>query len=259
MGDFRRNRRYATRRPHGSGDWLLIYTVAGAGHLSTSRGMAPTKTGEVILYAPDDPQDYSTDRPTGFWHLLWVHFNAKPSWHDLLRWPRGSHGVRSLQLETGEMRDYFVAAMQRMLAMSRRQGPNAIDLAFNALEEALIWAQAATFSGPWSKLDLRVRKSMDYLATNLKEPFRMETLARHCHTSVSRLAHLFKEETGTSPQQFFEQQRMRQASRLLRASSLGIGEIAAEVGYDDPFYFSNRFRRHAGKSPSEFRNSTIRR
>jgi AraC family transcriptional regulator of arabinose operon len=36
-------------------------------------------------------------------------------------------------------------------------------------------------------------------------------------------------------------------------TSLGIAEIAAQVGYDDPFYFTNRFRRHAGKSPTQYR------
>ncbi len=46
---------------------------------------------------------------------------------------------------------------------------------------------------------------------------------------------------------------MWHASRLLRLTSLGIAEVAAEVGYEDAFYFSNRFRRYAGKSPTKFR------
>jgi AraC family transcriptional regulator of arabinose operon len=46
---------------------------------------------------------------------------------------------------------------------------------------------------------------------------------------------------------------MQVASRLLRLTSLTIQEVAGEVGYDDPFYFSNRFRRYSGKSPSQFR------
>jgi AraC family transcriptional regulator of arabinose operon len=46
---------------------------------------------------------------------------------------------------------------------------------------------------------------------------------------------------------------MGQAGQLLRLTGLGIAEVAAEVGYDDPFYFSNRFHRYSGKSPTQFR------
>lgn len=77
--------------------------------------------------------------------------------------------------------------------------------------------------------------------------------ARHCGASVSRLARLLKQQTEVSPQQFLERHRMQHACQLLRRTSLGISEIASEVGYADAFYFSNRFRRYAGKSPSQFR------
>jgi AraC family transcriptional regulator, arabinose operon regulatory protein len=252
-GDFNRNRAYTNWRPRGTPDWLLIYTVQGAGYLTTATKEGPTRPGEATLYAPGELHDYKTDPQTGRWHLLWVHFIPKPAWQPWLRWPAGSHGVRRLHLEKGEIRDGFVAAMQRMLHIFRRRLPNALDFARNALEEALLWAQAGASRGDWMRTDQRVRRGMDYLAANLREPFRLEILARHCGLSVSRLAHLFKDETGVSPQQFFEQQRMWHAGQLLQLTGLGIAEIAAEVGYDDPFYFSNRFRRYAKKSPTEFR------
>ena len=251
--EFRRDRSYTNWRPKGTDDWLLIYTAEGAGYLTTASREGTTQPGEVTLYAPGELHDYKTDPAMGRWHLLWAHFIPKPSWHPWLRWPVGSHGVKSLQLEKGEIRDSFVAAMQRMIQVFRRRLPNAPDFAGNALEEALLWAHVSASRGDWMRADPRVRQAMDYLAANPKQPFRLELLARHCGLSVSRLAHLFKAETGTSPQQFFEQQRMWHAGQLLRLTGLGIAEVAAEVGYDDPFYFSNRFHRYSGKSPTQFR------
>jgi AraC family transcriptional regulator of arabinose operon len=251
--EFRRGRSYTNRRPHGSGDWLLIYTVAGAGRITTDAGHGPTRPGECILYAPGDFQDYRTDPATGRWHLLWSHFVPKPAWHPWLRWPVNAAGVRSLLLDRGEVRESFARAMQRTIRIIQRRPPNAEDFAANALEEALLWAHLASSRGDWMRIDPRVRKAMDYLAANMRQPFELETLARHCGLSVSRLAHLFTAEAGVSPQRFFEQQRMRQAGQLLRVTGLGIAEVAAEVGYDDPFYFSNRFRRHWGKSPTQYR------
>jgi AraC family transcriptional regulator of arabinose operon len=252
-GEFHRGRSYTNWRPRGTSDWLLIHTQTGSGRITTASGAFSTRPGEVILYAPGELQDYKTDPARGRWHLLWVHFIPKPSWRPWLRWPMGTHGVKSLYLEKGEVRARFVGALRRMIRISRRRLPNAADFAANALEEALLWAHVTAARGAWMRTDPRVRNAMDYLAANLRPPFRLETLARHCGLSVSRLAHLFKTETGVSPQQFFKQQRMGQAGQLLRLTGLSIAEVAAEVGYDDPFYFSNRFHRYAGKSPTQFR------
>ena len=46
---------------------------------------------------------------------------------------------------------------------------------------------------------------------------------------------------------------MEQARKLLRDSRLSIGEIAARVGYPDPFHFSKTFKNSEGVSPSQFR------
>ena len=46
---------------------------------------------------------------------------------------------------------------------------------------------------------------------------------------------------------------MQHARQLLIRTSLSIAEVAADVGYSDPFYFSNRFHRYNGKSPTAFR------
>ena len=203
VGEFYSDSFYVNWRPRGSGDWLLIYTAGGAGYLTTRSGAGPTQVGEATLYAPNDEQDYKTDPVTGRWHLLWVHFKPKPAWHPWLHWPPGLHGVKSLHLEQGEVRDHFVGAMKRMLHIFPRKLPNAMDFAFNALEEALLWAHVTASRGTWMRTDMRVRKAMDYLAANLRQPFRLEILARHCGLSVSRLAHLFKIELGLSPQRIF--------------------------------------------------------
>jgi AraC family transcriptional regulator of arabinose operon len=255
--EFRKGRSYRNWRPRGTHDWLLIYTVGGSGRITTGGGDFSTQPGECILYAPGDYHDYRTDPTTGRWHLLWSHFLPEPAWHPWLHWPVNAAGVRSLHLDRGEVRTSFVRAMLRTIRIVRRRLPNASDFAANALEEALLWAHLAASRGDWIRIDPRVRKAMDYLAANVRQPFQLEALARHCGLSVSRLAHLFKGEAGISPQRFFEQQRMRQAGQLLRVTGLGIAEVAAEVGYDDPFYFSNRFRRHAGKSPTQYRRTKV--
>ena len=249
---FHRGPSYINWRPRGSQDWLLIHTDSGTGQFSTRQGSFTAREGEVVLYAPGDLQDYRTAPEEDYWDLTWVHFRPRPSWEAWLQWPRHENGLRHLSLED-ENDEPFRAALMRMWKFSRRGIPGSLDFASNALEEALLWANVVASRTGKVPPDERVRQAADYLSAHLREPFRLEKLAARCGLSVSRLAHLFKEQMGHTPQQFLERQRMQHARQLLRLTGLSVGEVAREVGYDDPFYFSNRFRRNVGQSPLRFR------
>ena len=250
---------YANWRPRGSGDWLLIYTAEGAGRITlggTERILGP---GEAVLFAPGAAQDYRTDDTPGRWRLLWAHFNPRPNWRAWIRWPEVARGTGWLGLPAGEIRAGFEAAMGRMIAMQRGSHADALEFGLNALEEALLWAQRAGEGHPRAKLDPRVQKAMDYLAARPADPFRLDALARHCGLSESRLSHLFREQTGGTPQTHSEELRLRLAQQLLVHSSLRVNEVAAETGFTDPFYFAKRLRKFAKCSPSDYRVREARR
>ena len=58
-----------------------------------------------------------------------------------------------------------------------------------------------------------------------------------------------------SVQQFVERRRLEEACYWLMHSGQRIGEIALRTGYEDPFYFSRRFHRAFGESPSTYRRN----
>ena len=62
----------------------------------------------------------------------------------------------------------------------------------------------------------------------------------------------FRERIGMTPQKFRELKRMEFAiSRL--DMGVSVKEVAAELGYSDPYFFSRMFKRHIGEPPSRFR------
>ncbi len=104
------------------------------------------------------------------------------------------------------------------------------------------------------KIDERVEKLLDYLQVNLKKKHSIESLANTVALSPSRLSHLFKQEVGDSIVQYLLKMRLRQAANLLEYTSDPILEIAEEVGFKNPYYFTRQFTAYYGVSPRYYRN-----
>lgn len=59
--------------------------------------------------------------------------------------------------------------------------------------------------------------------------------------------------TGCSALQVLHARIMLEARRLLIYTPLTIGQVADDLGFEDPAYFTRFFKRHAGVSPKAFR------
>jgi len=74
--------------------------------------------------------------------------------------------------------------------------------------------------------------------------------------SASTVSRLFKKITGQSFKQYQTGFRLKRAAELLESMpNRPVAEIAQAVGFEDPFYFSRQFHKHAGTSPSDYRSS----
>ena len=266
-GHFHQHGRYSARRPRGTSDWLLIYTVAGAGRFGLAGpGDAEllTRPGDAVLLAPGTPHDYglpanAPGKPLGSWELLWAHFLPRPDWpDDLLRsWPAVASGVFHLHLEDKALRRRATRRLAQMHRFSLGSGPCAVALGLNALEEVLLLLDAAHPRSGTTPTDPRVARAADILCQNLVQPPTLPALARSVGLSSSRLAHLFTAALGRPPARYLEEQRLRRASLLLANTGRTVAEIAADVGFANPFYFSLRFKRHMGRNPRAYRQLSL--
>lgn len=262
-GHFREDADYATWRAHGTRDWLLILTLGGAARFGRADGGGDlfAGPGEVVLLRPGARHDYGT-RPgsAAGWELVWTHFVPRAHWLDWLGWPEAAPGRPSsaglLRLDLNPDPAARQAVTRRLLDM-HRLATGALrrrDLfALNALEEALLWCDAANPRSTQAKRDARIRTAMEFLLHNLRETVPLDVLAREVGLSVSRLGHLFRAQVGLTPQQFVERERVTRAKQLLELTGRTVAAVAHEVGYENPFYFTLRFKKHTGLSPREWR------
>jgi len=91
--------------------------------------------------------------------------------------------------------------------------------------------------------------------THLTEQPSINAIAEKLALTTNSLYRLVKEYSGTSPKDFFTNRLMIEAQRKLRYSNLSVKELAYELGFNDPDYFSRLFKKNTGKSVSDFLNS----
>ncbi|MEZ4953928.1 MAG: ATP-binding protein [Saprospiraceae bacterium] len=76
-------------------------------------------------------------------------------------------------------------------------------------------------------------------------------LCRVMHLSHTQLYRKLKALTDKTPSQFVRTVRLQKARELLKSSELNISEIAYEVGFSDPNYFTRMFKQEFGQVPGE--------
>ncbi|HZP81534.1 MAG TPA: arabinose operon transcriptional regulator AraC [Chthonomonadaceae bacterium] len=252
-GHFHERKGYASWRTHGTNDWLLVYTLDGRGRFGYTDGEIIAQPGDMVLIRPGTLHDYGVEPTRHYWELLWTHFHPRPEWHEWLDWPEEAPGLMRLCLEDRDIRERIVAAFFEAHHLATGALRRRETFAMNALETVLLWCDTQNPRSQQSRLDGRVRLAMDYLCRNLAEKITLDTLAERSGLSVSRLAHLFRQQVGMTPLQFLELQRLDRARQLLELTSRSVQAIATELGFDSPFYFTARFKRQTGLSPRAYR------
>nr|MBA3710734.1 helix-turn-helix domain-containing protein [Planctomycetota bacterium] len=174
-------------------------------------------------------------------------------WIEWLTWPEAAPGILRLDVADDEARARIVERFEDVLALARSPHRRRVALAMSALEQLLLWCDTANPESEQARLDPRIQVAVSRLCARAEHPLRLSALARACGMSSSRLSHLFREQLGTTPMRYLESHRINQARELLLMTGRSIGAIAAEVGFQDPVWFTRVFRRHVGMSPREFR------
>jgi AraC family transcriptional regulator of arabinose operon len=251
-GWFNRRGKYSGWRSRGTNDWLLIYTVSGKGRFGFVGGEIIAEPGDLVLLRPGTLHDYGVESTLRRWELIWAHFQPRFHWLNWLNWPQRVPGLMRLRIEGSKERARIkrrFADAHELATTARRRRE---DLAMNALEQLLLWVDEINPKAQVGRIDPRVQLAMDEMCRNFHRKITLDSLGETCGLSVSRLAHLFRAQTGTTPQRFLELQRINRAKQLLELTALSVKEIAREVGYENPLYFSLRFKQFVRASPRAY-------
>ncbi|KUZ75212.1 response regulator [Burkholderia ubonensis] len=103
-----------------------------------------------------------------------------------------------------------------------------------------------------------VRAASEILLRDLRNPPTLDDLARLVGTHEKRLSRAFRDNLGQTVFEYLRDTRLRIAHRFLAETSMGIGDIAMEIGFSAAGNFATAFRERFGVTPSDWRKQCMR-
>jgi YesN/AraC family two-component response regulator len=100
-----------------------------------------------------------------------------------------------------------------------------------------------------------ILKVISYLQNNTSIQLTAEQIAQDLFISRRRLQKHFKTETGLTIGEYLDRLLVYRATQLMVDPQLSLREISEQLGFCDQFYFSRRFKKLTGQTPSEFRKT----
>ena len=121
----------------------------------------------------------------------------------------------------------------------------------NILSSALAYRD----SKPNGQYKTLIRQAKEYIEHHYTNPeLTLNDVASQANLSASHFSVVFSQETHQTFKEYLTEIRINKAKELLRMTALRSADIAYQVGYNDPHYFSSVFKKNTGFSPIEFRS-----
>jgi len=222
---------------------MLFHTPARVGFEDSTESVS---SGSAVLWPPQRRHYFGN--PNSAWNHSWLILGGAPA--AALFAPTGIPELIPFPVKSHE-----ILPLLRMIYAELSQGTTADGVVLHGICTLLAryLERSATGTRVASESESRLSEVRRFIETHLEEPMTLEQLAHQAHLSTSHFSALFRETFGVPPLRYVEEQRMQAAAARLADPARSITEIAAEVGFEDPLYFSKRFRGRYGISPRGFR------
>ncbi len=226
-------------RSESSGTFALV-VLEGEGETLIDGEWRTVVENEICLLPAFAPTAIRAKREE-VWHFAWVRYEEARETSPIL-------SSNSPVIHKGEVQplNFSIAGLA---AEMKRDDPEPATLHhWVELIHGFVARAAKPFQG-----DDRLWRVWNEVERDLAHDWKLKDLEQIAHLSQEHMRRLAQQQLGRSPIQQITHLRMRRAVTLLASTEEKIETIAREVGYENPFTFSNAFKRWTGKRPSDYR------
>jgi AraC-like DNA-binding protein len=237
----------------------LVQLVEGKSRLKTSGKTIRMNDHDCWLIQPQAVHGETYATPHQSYKLLWIVF---------------THMGVNFFLSTYTFKDGFIVQMERLYCLidqleslweqAARKDINENRLVRAKFQSLMIQALLTGLS----QIELQCSDQIDHqkvligqirqhIEHHFREDISIDELAQMARCTPNYLNGLFRKFLGQPIHQYILQKRLDTAKRLLTDHHIPIKEIAYELGFNDPLYFSRIFRKRFGISPTHFGTSVV--
>jgi AraC-like DNA-binding protein len=236
-------------------EYQLLYLTEGEGTFKSAHIKETSiKEGDLFLLFPGEWHSYHPLNNVG-WKSYWIGFKGinmdmrinngfltheKAIYHvgfseDIVRLYRSAYDTA--MKEAAYSQQLLAGIVNHLIGM------------MYSLERNIILSKDQSHVDMVNRAQLRIREELESSLT-------IQQIAQDLGVSYSNFRKLFKEYTGISPALYQQDLKLQRAKELLSTTDLSIKEIAYQLNFESPDYFSAKFKIKTGRKPSELRGGS---
>lgn len=241
--------------------WEITYVDTGELHTEIEGEHFTLESQDLVVYLPEQfhKQYIPKDKSSSYLTIMFdMRINAK----DVERFNKRVFHC------TQAMHNLITDFIKQATLMEKYNLPYAQDLLVSYLQEIFIHMIQYDYleskhtppSNPiQSKFESEmVNEIVNYINKHIYEPITVDDICDNFAISRSTLQVLFKRHINKPPKQYINDLKLDLAQKMIRDENLPITDIAIQLGFSSIHYFSRKFKKEFGLSPSEYAQSIFK-
>lgn len=251
IGYFPKAEFHYRNRPQGCKQFILVYCTEGAGWFKVNDREYSVSSNDFFILPPNVHHSYGTDENNP-WSIYWMHFKG-----DNAEYLSQKINVISkiYPLKFGVV-DYRIQLFEEIY-QTLDNGYSQDNLEYASM---CLWHFLSSFVFVnhfkhvlYDKNNDAIEQSIRYFKENIAKNITLKEAASLSGYSSSHYSYLFKKKTGYAPLEYFVQLKIQRACQFLDLTDMRINEVALQVGFEDPYYFSRQFSKVMNISPNKYK------